>query len=234
MKVRFRKEVSWKQYECYESEEIEVPDELARCSDAELLRRLSSELYRCDWEMLGSSENSPTSRVSIVSRRCVPSRLKRRKFEASPIDDSRFETAEGGTVIDRKTGLMWASEDSAVVSEGHCKDWFEAQEFCQSYRQGGFADWRMPTQDELQELYAAFLGSSVRELSYRCWSIGRSPQVDVRQRRRNVPIYINGWVWSSERRDTNGAYLSFFSGESGWYPQSNRNHNYHALPVRNG
>ncbi len=62
--------------------------------------------------------------------------------------DGRFIAYDNGTVKDRKTGLMWAAEDGGkAIDEADLKMYFE------NYRAGGYDDWRMPTIDELEEIY---------------------------------------------------------------------------------
>jgi hypothetical protein len=45
---------------------------------------------------------------------------------------------------------MWAAKDN-----GSYINWANAKSYCENYRGGGYADWRMPTQDELAGLYDA-------------------------------------------------------------------------------
>jgi hypothetical protein len=54
----------------------------------------------------------------------------------------------GETWKDSATGLTWMSKDNgADVNQG------QAKEYCASLRTGGFSDWRLPTIDELENLY---------------------------------------------------------------------------------
>jgi hypothetical protein len=62
--------------------------------------------------------------------------------------DARFIAYDNGTVMDTKTGLMWAANDN-----GSDINWADAKTYCENYRGGGYTDWRMPTQNELVELY---------------------------------------------------------------------------------
>jgi len=64
--------------------------------------------------------------------------------------DSRFRAYDNGTVLDTKTKLMWAAKDN-----GSDINWVNAKFYCENYRGGGYKDWRMPTLDELEELYDA-------------------------------------------------------------------------------
>ncbi len=53
--------------------------------------------------------------------------------------------AEAGGIRDRATGLVWATADN-----GADLDHAAAVKFAADYRGGGFADWRLPTEDELE------------------------------------------------------------------------------------
>ncbi len=49
---------------------------------------------------------------------------------------------------DTAAGLTWAGKDNGVdVNQG------QAKEYCTALRTGGFSDWRLPTIDELENLY---------------------------------------------------------------------------------
>ena len=62
--------------------------------------------------------------------------------------DDRFIAYANGTVLDTKTNLMWAGQDNGIgLAEYNVKDYFA------DYREGGYADWRMPTMDELETIY---------------------------------------------------------------------------------
>jgi len=62
--------------------------------------------------------------------------------------DNRFISYDNGTILDTKTGLMWAAYDN-----GTSTTWQEAKEYCEQYSGGGYTDWRMPTVEELAGLY---------------------------------------------------------------------------------
>jgi hypothetical protein len=64
--------------------------------------------------------------------------------------DGRFIAYDNGTVLDTKTNLMWAAKDN-----GSHINWEDAKSYCNNYRGGGYADWRMPWQSELAGLYDA-------------------------------------------------------------------------------
>ena len=57
--------------------------------------------------------------------------------------DDPFVAYDDGTILDTKTKLMWAPRDS-----GKDISYKDAKSYCEKYQAGGYADWRMPTQDE--------------------------------------------------------------------------------------
>ena len=62
--------------------------------------------------------------------------------------DNRFVVHGNGTGLDTKTGLMWAVHDN-----GREISWHDAKKYCESFRGGGYTNWRMPTQEEAATLY---------------------------------------------------------------------------------
>ena len=62
--------------------------------------------------------------------------------------NGRFIAYHDGIVLDRHTNLMWAAKDN-----GYNMTRLDAERYCKDYRSGGYAEWRMPTQDELASLY---------------------------------------------------------------------------------
>jgi hypothetical protein len=64
----------------------------------------------------------------------------------------RFAPDRDGTLVDRKTGLMWAAVDS-YVALGRCIDFDRAREYVSGLDAGGYTDWRLPTVEELAGIY---------------------------------------------------------------------------------
>ena len=85
----------------------------------------------------------------------------------------RFVNNHDGTVTDNQTGLMWAARDN-----GRPINWMDAQTYCRAYRGGGYADWRMPTVDELAGLYQPqetntrgyHLSKQIETTAASCWA----------------------------------------------------------------
>lgn len=69
--------------------------------------------------------------------------------------DKRFARFENGTILDRKTNLLWMEKDYWQM-EGKWVNWFTAREYAQKMNHknyGGYRDWRMPTAEEAATLY---------------------------------------------------------------------------------
>jgi hypothetical protein len=62
--------------------------------------------------------------------------------------DGQFTAYDDGTVLDTKTNLMWSARDNASPLS-----WPDAKAYAGTYRGGGYADWRLPTPDELAGLF---------------------------------------------------------------------------------
>jgi len=129
--------------------------------------------------------------------------------------DGRFIAYDRGTVLDTKTGLVWASKDN-----GENINWKDAELYCENYRGGGYTDWRLPTQDELEGLY------------------DRSKSYQVTQKTYDVHltelIELSACCpWAPETRGSGAAYFHFNLGYRAWGRQS-FSFNRRALPVHSG
>ena len=129
--------------------------------------------------------------------------------------DGRFVAHENGTVGDMKTGLVWASKDN-----GEDINWQDAKWYCENYRGGGYADWRMATQDELAELYDQSEGYQVTQKNY---NVHLTELIELSA----------CCPWASETRVAGAAIFGFGGGRRGWYDRSGSDGG-RALPVRGG
>ena len=130
--------------------------------------------------------------------------------------DGRFIAYDNGTVLDTSTNLIWAAKDN-----GKDSNWVKAKSYCEKYRGGGYTDWRMPTQDELEGLYDT--GESRPAACDTSYPIHVATElIDITCRA----------IWASETRGSDAANFGFGTGARYWHLQSfgfTR-----ALPVRSG
>ena len=122
--------------------------------------------------------------------------------------DGRFVAYNNGTVFDTKTNLMWAAHDN-----GSDINWADAKSYCENYRGGGYTDWRMPTQDELEGLYdSTIIGNNDYRLT-------------------TLITLTASCLWTSDTRRAAAAYFHFRYGSRHLSHQSNAA-NGRVLPVR--
>ena len=129
-------------------------------------------------------------------------------FAAENAKDGRFVAHKNGTVLDTKTNLTWAAKDNS-----NNIDWENAKSYCENYHGGGYTDWRMPTQDELAELFdSSIIGNNDYHLT-------------------TMITLTASCLWTSETRRNAAAYFHFRYGTRHLTHQSN-NLNGLVLPVR--
>jgi len=132
--------------------------------------------------------------------------------------DGRFIAYDNGTVLDTRTKLMWAAKDN-----GANINWQDAKTYCRNYRGGGYTDWRMPTQDELAELYDEKM-------------INTNPPAEGCGGDYHLTNLIHLTCccpWASETRGSMAAYFGFSNGPREWLDQSYLG-SIRVLPVRSG
>jgi hypothetical protein len=137
-------------------------------------------------------------------------------FAAEVGKDGRFIAYDNETVLDTKTKLMWAAKDN-----GRNINWADAKKYCEKYRGGGYTNWRLPTENELTQLYD-----------------GAKPnKTDC-----GFDVYITKLIrltcvfaWASDTAGSEAA--SFYFGEGGgqqYLVKKSLKDSYRVLPVRSG
>ncbi len=113
-------------------------------------------------------------------------------------DGPFIANSENGTVLDTNTGLMWAAKDN-----GEDINWSDAKRYCENYRGGGYTDWRLPTQEELEGLYDKnkktkhFHVTRLMELTACCpWAS------EIRGSEANLFVFDFGFKYISEQSHT--------------------------------
>ena len=69
--------------------------------------------------------------------------------------DKRFANYADGTTLDKKTGLLWMTQDY-WQREANWVNWYTANEYAQRMNHksfAGYTDWRLPTPEEAMTLY---------------------------------------------------------------------------------
>jgi Protein of unknown function (DUF1566) len=128
--------------------------------------------------------------------------------------DGQLITYDNRTVLDTGTGLMWAARDN-----GSNISWQGAKSYCENYGEGGYKDWRMPTQNELAGLY-----DKSETYSSACGD-------DVHLTKL-IRLTCSA-PWASETSGSGAASFDFHNGYRGWDNPSYSAY-YRALPVRSG
>ncbi len=131
--------------------------------------------------------------------------------------DGRFIAFSNGTVLDTRTGLMWAAADN-----GEDSNWHEAKEYCENYLGGWYDDWRMPTLFELAGIYNSGAGYS-QDCCSSC------SQIKITQLIKLTCCCL----WALETDGSGAAHFVFHDGFRGWNLQSDYVIN-RVLPVRSG
>ncbi|MCX5819715.1 MAG: DUF1566 domain-containing protein [Deltaproteobacteria bacterium] len=160
---------------------------------------------------LKALEERVTALESALKKKTTPERTS----NAGPREikrEGRFIANNNGTVLDTGTGLMWAAKDN-----GDNISWAAAKSYCENYREGGYTNWRMPTQEELGRLYD-------KSETYRT-ACGYDVHLT-----KLISLTCTA-PWASETNGSEAAYFSFEDGGRRWYSQSDIN-DARALPVR--
>lgn len=129
--------------------------------------------------------------------------------------DGPFIAYDNGTVLDRRTNLMWAARDN-----GRNVNWSEARRYCETYRGGGYSDWRMPTQEELGGLYDS--ENSYKATHLTLFDVHLTGLIEL-----SSPL-----IWASETEGSDAASFSFIRGGRNWTYRFYDSYAYRALPVR--
>ena len=200
-------------------------------------RKLRKETGQVPWELsslegkfyfitpsVAARESSEPEEAEKPSSSTIKDKMEVAKVTPSPISavneierDNRFIAYSDGTVLDTKTNLMWAAKDN-----GFEINWQDAKNYCENYRGGGYKDWRMPTQDELEGLY-----DSSKSRPAEC---NRSYYIHVATELIDITC-LGPWV--SEMRGSVAAAFNFFYGGRYWNNQSSVTY-HRALPVCGG
>lgn len=136
-------------------------------------------------------------------------------------DELIQQQAATGEWADRGTHLMWTTSDN-----GQDATWKKANEYCQSLRTGGNADWRLPSIGELQGLYDPASSKNTVPLSHTSTILYLTRNSEVEQKGSYWTYHIKSaitlsgpGVWSGSSRDGYNDerwWLFFAKGTENW------------------
>jgi hypothetical protein len=119
---------------------------------------------------------------------------------------NRFVASGDNTVLDTKTGLMWATKDNEVDT-----NWDAAKSYCENYSADGHTNWRLPTLKELGTIYDSTSQKRFKTVA---------------------PIILSGCCpWSSDTQRKRARTIFFMSGEINKFSKK-LSTGFRALPVR--
>lgn len=193
-------------------------------------RRLSEELERAEAKKKIDAEAAEAARQAARTKKAMDDSAALLAMAKPPSitraneikRDGRFIAYDDATVLDTKTNLMWAAKDNGANIA-----WDDAKSYCEKYKGGGYADWRMPTSDELAGLYDS------RKTSKKPPASGCGGGYHITEL-----IHLTCCCpWASETRPIShslgGALLDFGNGGVQWHIRTgDYNFFYRALPVR--
>jgi len=100
-------------------------------------------------EFVSLARNHLTLYVRNLEPRSAASQTSGSRTIVDPSKDHLAIEVPEGVYLDPETKLMWADRDN-----GKDLEWNEAKEYAARLSVGGYKDWRLPTIEELEELYA--------------------------------------------------------------------------------
>ena len=127
--------------------------------------------------------------------------------------DGNFIAYDNGTVLDSKTGLMWAAKDNGTNIK-----WWDAEEYCENYKGGGYRDWRLPTTNELRGLFDSSKSYQIKETSY---TVHLTELIEL-----TAP-----YLWASETKGSKAGNFNFIHGTVIW-DMDHHGFGNRVLPVR--
>lgn len=117
-------------------------------STALLLAALPRAANAADWNSLSDTGQVTCYDVVGAVIRCPAAREALHGQDANYDDQQQVYQDNGNaTVTDLNTGLMWQKSD-----DGTTRGWQDASDYCIDIDLGGYDDWRLPEQFELQSI----------------------------------------------------------------------------------
>jgi len=108
----------------------------------------------------------------------TPAILAAASGQSESVAANRFEDRGDGTILDRKTGLLWLKSGKSTLG---AITWQEAGAFCSGLQYAGFTDWRLPTKEELASIVD---------------TANQSPALPMQSPFENVVTFLDYWTQS--------------------------------------
>ncbi|MFZ4439955.1 MAG: DUF1566 domain-containing protein [Syntrophales bacterium] len=194
---------------------LKVKYRISDSKEIKTLWNLKLTMVECDPDKLKSAQSKPIAENTQTAKEeeAMPSRLNIQEIKR----DGQFIAYDNWTVLDNKTGLMWAAIDN-----GSDIDWQSAKTYCDNYRGGGYTDWRLPTQNELEGLYD-------KSKSYKV----KPARMNVLDVHLTELIQLSAWrSWASDSKYGRADYFNFAWGIQRQSTPPAELENHRALPVR--
>lgn len=96
--------------------------------------------------------------------------------QSGPATVDRFEDRKDGTILDRRTGLLWLKSGKSTLG---AITWQEAGAFCSGLQYAGYTDWRLPTKEE----FATIIDTA-----------NQSPALPMKSPFENVVTFLDYWT----------------------------------------
>jgi len=184
---------------------------LALAPEAEDAKRIKDEIIKLEYRLETMERSNATGKTMEIK------------------NDGRFIAYDDGTVLDTKTNLMWAAKDSGGLKKNISSR--SARKYCESYRAGGYSDWRMPTINELQSL-----ADRSKSRVFTCSNYDFSPPYNQIHVATELIDFSCFSIWASETGMISAYYFSFINLKPDWisedYLSGGGGPGTRALPVR--
>lgn len=155
------------------------------------------------WAVLGF--NFADGHIKSYSKDTSPSGLYVRCARGDEYGVNDFSLNEDGTiVIDTATNLMWEQSDGGVTYT-----WSGAMDYCEDLELGGYTNWRLPDNKELQSI-VKYGTTTVPAIDTDYFDITFNAAYDIDNVYGDGGDY--GWFWSSTTIGDfpmNGSYITF-------------------------
>ena len=187
--------------------------ETRRQAEETTARRAAAERERIDREQRQqAAEQEARRQAEEATRRTSNNEIT---TSLNSIQDGRFFVYGNGMIRDSSTRLIWAAADNQEDI-----NWFQASHYVEKLRLGGYSDWRLPTVNELEQLFQT--GNNNRPPSLGCsggYRIVNSFHLSC------------GVLWSADRKNDGAYALNFISGKP-QYDNPSGGGRRRVLPVR--